>query len=137
MPYELKESPKELQLLVSAPSREELFRAALTGALEAAYGTPLPEGTTEGRVVPLQAAGDDDDVLLAGLVDEAFRAVHQEPGTLHPPRWLAFDVKRVTANLPVHSRESAARPLGISRAEVERAEGGWSARLELFRLQID
>ena len=72
MPYELKESPETVQLSVSAPSREELFRAALTGVLAATYGAPLPEGTSEGRVVPVQAAGDDDDVLLAGLVERPF-----------------------------------------------------------------
>ena len=121
MPYELKESPETIQLSVSAPSREELFRAALTGVLEAAYGAPLPEGASEGRVVPVQAAGDDDDVLLADLVDDALRAVREEPGTLRPPRWLAFDVKRVTANLPLHTPKSAARPLGGRAREVEPA----------------
>jgi hypothetical protein len=132
VPYELKESPETIQLSVSAPSREELFQAALTGVLAATYGSPLPEGASEGRVVPLQAAGDDDDVLLAGLVDEALRAVREEPGALHPPRWLAFDVNRVTANLPVHGLKSMSRPLEISCAEVESGEGGWTARLDLL-----
>ena len=137
MPYELKESPETIQLSVSAPNREELFQAALTGVLEATYGAPLPEGTCEGRFVPVQAAGDDDDVLLAGLVEEALRAVQEEPGTLHPPRWLAFDVNRATANLPVHTPGSAARPLEIVVAEVESLEGGWSARLELLPQKTD
>jgi hypothetical protein len=137
VPYELKESPEDIQLLVSAPSREELFHAALTGVLAATYGTPLPEGTSEGRVVPLQAAGDDDDVLLTGLVVEALRAVQEEPGTLHPPRWLAFDVNRATANLPVHALESTAPPLGIAHVEVVRAAGEWTARVELLRLKTD
>jgi hypothetical protein len=137
VPYELKESPETIQLSVSAPNREELFQAALTGVLEAVYGAPIPEGTCEGRFVPVQAAGDDDDVLLAGLVEEALRAVQEEPGTLHPPRWLAFDVNRVTANLPVHTLESAARPLGIALAEVEPLEGGWNARLEFLRPKTD
>ena len=70
MPYELKESPEMILLAVSAPDREELFREALTGVLAATYGAPSAEGTSEGRVVPLQAAGYDDGVLLAGLVDE-------------------------------------------------------------------
>jgi hypothetical protein len=136
VPYELKESPETIQLSVSAPNREELFQVALTGVLEATYGTPVPEGTSEGRFVPVQAAGDDDDVLLAGLVEEALRAVREEPGTLHPPRWLAFDVKRVTANLPVHTLKSAARPLEVALAEVGSHEGGWNARLELLRSTI-
>lgn len=133
MPHELKESPETIQLSVSAPSREELFRAALTGVLEAIYGAPLPEGTSEGRVVPLQAAGDDDDVLLASLVDDALQASREETGTLRPPRWLAFDLKRVTANLPVHTLASAVRPLEIARAEVAHDEREWTARLELLR----
>ena len=131
MPYELKESPETIQLSVSAPGREELFRDALTGVLAAAYGTLLPEGMSEGRVVPLQAAGNDDDVLLAGVIDEALRAIREEPGVLHPPRWLAFDVNRVTANLPLQAPRAAARLLEISRAEVESGAGGWTARLEL------
>ena len=123
MPYELKESPETIQLSVSAPSREELFRDALTGVLAATYGAPLPEGTSEGRVVPLQAAGDDDDVLLAGLVEEALRAIQEEPGTLRPPRWLAFDVNRVTANLPVHALE-VRHPSAGNRARGSRARRG-------------
>ena len=137
MPYELKESPETVQLSVSAPDREELFRDALTGVLAATYGTPLPEGTSEGRVVPLQAAGDDEDALLEGLVEEALRAIQEEQGTLLPPRWLAFDVNRVTVNLPVQAPKAAARPLGISSAEVEWGEGEWNAWLELTRLKID
>ena len=132
MPYELKESPETIQLSVSAPNREELFRTALTTVLEATYGAPIPEGAAEGQVVPIQAAGDDDG-LLAGLVKEALRAVREEPGTLHPPRWLAFDVNRATANLPLHTPKSAARPLEIASAHVEFRDGGWNARLELHR----
>ncbi|MRR12143.1 hypothetical protein EG835_06680 [bacterium] len=132
MPYELKESPEIVLLSVSAPGREMLFRDALAGVLAATYGAPLPEGTSEGRVVPLQAAGDDEDVLLAGLVDETLRAVREESGTLLPPRWLAFDVNRVTANLPVQAPGTASRPLEISRAEVESGAGEWTARLELL-----
>lgn len=120
-------------LAVSAPDREELFREALTGVLAATYGAPSAEGTSEGRVVPLQAAGYDDGVLLAGLVDEALRAIQEEPGRVHPPRWLAFDVNRVTANLPVESPRAASRPLEVSRAEVESGAGGWTARLGLLK----
>jgi hypothetical protein len=133
VPYELKESPETIQLSVSAPGRTELFRDALAGVLEASYETPLPEGTPEGQVVPLQAAGDDDNVLLMVLVEEALRAIQEEPGTLRPPRWLAFDVNRVTGNLPAQVPRAAARPLEISSALVESGEGGWSARLELCR----
>lgn len=136
MPNELKESPETIQLSVSAPNREELFRAALASVLEATYGAPIPEGAAEGQVVPIQAAGDDDG-LLAGLVKEALRAVQEEPGTLHPPRWLAFDVHRATANLPLHTPKSAARPLEILRATVGSGEEGWNARLELLPSAAD
>ena len=133
MPHELTESPDAVLVSVIAPSREELFRAALTGVLEAAYGGPAPEGSYDGRVVPVQAAGGEDDVLLADLVDDTLRAVREEAGTLRPPRWLAFDENRVTANLPLHSPRAPGRPLELSRAEVEAVDGGWAARLELLR----
>ena len=132
MPYELKESTEAIELTVSATSREELFRAALAGALEAAYGAQVPEGSSEGRVVPVQAAGDTDDVLLAGLVDDALRATSEEAGTLRPPRWLAFDEKRVTATLPLHSPKAPARSLLVARAEVSTGDGGLAARVELL-----
>lgn len=133
MPHELKESPEAVLVSVVAPSREELFRAALTGVLEAAYGGPAPEGSNDGRVVPVQAAGGEDDALLADLVDDTLRAIREEAGTLRPPRWLALDEKRVTANLPRHSPRAPDRPLELSRAEVEAVDGGWTARLELRR----
>ncbi len=132
MPYELKEGPEAIELSVSAPTREELFRAALAGVLEASYGAAVPEGTYEGRVVPVQAAGGDDDVLLADLVDDTLRAVKEEPGTLRPPRWLAFDDRRVTANLPVDTPKASSRALEVASAEVVAGEGHVSARVELL-----
>ena len=133
MPHELTESPDAVLVTVIAPSREELFRAALTGVLEAAYGGPSPEGSHDGHVVPVQAAGGEDDALLADLVDDTLRAIREEAGTLRPPRWLAFDEKRVTANLPRHSPRVPGRPLELSRTDVEAVDGGWAARLELVR----
>ena len=132
MPHELKESPGAIDLSVTAPDRAELFRAALAGVLDAAYGTAPPEGTNEGRVVPVQAAGDDDGVLLAGLVDDALRAIREEPGTLRPPKWLSFDENRITATLPVQTPKTAGRALEVSRAEVAAGETEWTARLELL-----
>jgi hypothetical protein len=132
VPHDVKESPEAIELSVSAPSREELFRAALGGLLEVAYGSQVPEGSYEGRVVPVQAAGDDDDVLLAGLVDDALRAVREEAGTLRPPRWLAFDEKRVTATLPLHAPKAPARRLEIAGAAVRADGGSWTATLELL-----
>lgn len=134
MPYELKESPETIQLSVHAPGREELFREALAGLLAAAYGTSLREGTSEGRFVPLQAAGGDDATLLEGLVEEALRAVREEQGTLRPPRWLAFDVDRVTVNLPFQAPKAPSRQMDLSGAEVTSGEEGWAARIELSSL---
>jgi hypothetical protein len=131
VPHELKERPEMIELAVSAPDREGLFRAALEGILEAVYGAPLPEGEYEGSVVPVQSAGDDDEALLEGLVEDTLRAVREEPGTLGPPRWLAFDVERVTANLPLRSPKSPSRPLALATAGVWASGDGLEARLEL------
>ncbi len=132
MPHELKESTGAIELSVSAPDRPELFRSALEGILEAAYGpTPLDEAS-EGRVVPIQAAGDRDGDLLVRLAADALRAIREERGTLGAPKWLAFDEKRVTATLPVLARESSGRTLDVSSASVESGDKGWAARLELL-----
>lgn len=132
MPHELKEGPDAIELSVTAPTREELFREALEGLLEAAYGASVPEGRYDGRVVPVQASVSTDDGLLAELAHDALRAVRDEPGTVRPPRWLAFDERRVTANLPLHAPRAAARELEVAAAGVSADEGGWSARLELL-----
>jgi hypothetical protein len=120
-----------IELAVSAPDREGLFRAVLEAVLEASYGAPLPEGEYEGNVVPVQAAGDDDDELLEGLVEDTLRAVGKEPGTLGSPRWLAFDVERVTANLPLRSPKSPSRRFVLASAGVAVSGDGLEARLEL------
>ncbi|MBP7678144.1 MAG: hypothetical protein KBB14_17710 [Thermoanaerobaculia bacterium] len=132
MPYELRTNPDEIELLVSSPDREGLFRDALTGVLEAVYGAPLPEGKNEGQVVPVQASAGDDDALLVELVHDVLRAAREEEGALQPPRWLAFDERRVTANLPVHLPKGDVRPLQVSGSSVETDERGWSARIELL-----
>ncbi len=132
MPHELRTSPDEIELLVSSPDREGLFRDALTGILEAVYGAPLPEGRNEGQVVPVQASAGDDDALPVELVHDVLRAAREEDGTLGPPRWLAFDERRVTANLPVRLPKADFRPLHVSGAAVETGDLGWSARVELF-----
>lgn len=136
MPHELKTSPDAIELSVSAPSRERLFRDALTGVLEAAYGASVPAGVYAGRVVPVQASAGEDDALLAELVHDVLRAVRDEPGTLRAPRWLAFDEKRVTATLPVELPRADGLPIEVSRAEVEAAEGTWRARVELIPVPV-
>lgn len=131
MPIDLNSSPDLIELSVTAPDRETLFREALSGVLQAVYGAPTPEGEDEGLVVPVQAAGDDDSALLEGLVEDTLRAVRQEPGTLGPPRWLAFDVKRVTANLPLRSPRAPSRNLDLGSAGIGSSPGGLDARVEL------
>lgn len=131
MPHELKESPEMIEVSVTASDREGLFRAALEAVLEAAYGAPLPEGEYEGNVVPVQAAGDDDEALLEGLVEDTLRAVRVEPGTLGPPRWFAFDVERVTANLPLGSPKASSRRFALASAGIAASADGLEARLEL------
>ncbi len=132
MAHELKESPEAIELSVTAPSREELFRSALSGLLEAAYGAPIPSGSYEGRVVPIQASGADDDALLAELAHDALRAVREEPGTVQPPRWLAFDERRATATLPLHTPRAPARILEVTSARIQAAGSEWRAVLELL-----
>lgn len=130
MPHELKESPDSIEVSVTAAGREELFRAAIEGVLAAALPN-APEEKGDGRVVPVQAAGADDETLLAGLVEDTLRAVRDEPGTLLPPRWLAFDENRVTANLALTGPRADARSLALADAAIVPAESGFAARLEL------
>ena len=130
MPHELKEGPESIELSATAPGREELFRAVLEAVLEAAY-RGKPEGRGDGRFVPVQAAGMDDEDLLAGLAEDLLRAVREEPGTLLPPRWLAFDERRVTANLPLLAPKAEARALVLADARLVPSESGLAARLEL------
>lgn len=130
MPHELKERPDSIELSVTAPGREELFRSALEGILAASYPAP-PEGKGDGRVVPVQAAGSDDESLLAGLLEDTLRAIREEPGTLLPPRWLAFDEHRVTANLPMAGPRAESRALALEDASVSASEAGLTARIEL------
>jgi hypothetical protein len=130
VPHELKEGPDSIELSLTAGGREELFRAALEGVLAAAY-PKAPEGKGDGQVVPVQAAGADDETLLAGLVEDTLRAIREEPGTLLPPRWLAFDEHRVTANLPLLAPKAESRALALADAALVPAESGVAARLEL------
>jgi len=73
----------------------------------------------------------DDEDLLAGLAEDLLRAVREEPGTLLPPRWLAFDERRVTANLPLLAPKAEARALVLADARLVPSESGLAARLEL------
>ena len=132
MPHELQENVGAIDLTATAPDRAELFRAVLAGVLDAVYGASPAPGGYEGRVVPVQAAGDDDDVLLADLVDDTLRAAREERGTPGAPRWLSFDERRVTATLPLLLPKAKGRTLVVSAARVSGAPSGWTARVELL-----
>jgi hypothetical protein len=104
VPYNLSRSSDRLAIALAAGSREELVRDLIAAVLEASYGGTPPAASgaaAEAVFVPIQASGNDEPELLAHLAADALRAVAETDGILLPPRWLAFDEKRVTANLPV------------------------------------
>jgi hypothetical protein len=49
--------------------------------------------------------------MLRTLFSECFIAARRAEGTLHPPRWIAFDEGRVTANLALSAGKSPVREL--------------------------
>ncbi len=120
MPYSIETRPNGALISLSATSREEFVRDLVTSLLEAAYGkSPASAGAPE-RVVPIQAAGSDEAELLANLAADTLRAVGATAGTLLPPRWLAFDERRVTVTLPVAGGRHHGPVLAAGRATVER-----------------
>ena len=121
MAYQLTPVPDGLELAVTAGTREDLFRDTVQGTLEAVYGSPLPEGSYGGQVVPVQAAGSDVPAQVAEIVSDCLRAVDGASGTLHPPRWMAFDEGRVTAHLPLTSPRADARVVLLRHAVAEAA----------------
>ena len=131
MPYEIEDTPSGPVATVRASSREELFADAVAATLAAAYAGVPPAGKYDGQVVPIQAAGDDDDALLSELLNDCLEAVRTAPGTLHPPRWMAFDEKRVTANLPLTMPKTATRPVSLHGAGIERPLPSLVARVTL------
>ena len=116
VPFELGDTETGVTIQLSATSREEAVRDLLAGLLQAAYtGTPQ-DGTADGQFVPVQAVGETFESLMADLVRDTLEAVRQAPGTLLPPRWLAFDEKRVTANLAMVP--TLARRRGLRRPDL-------------------
>ncbi|HEV8267478.1 MAG TPA: hypothetical protein VGR00_04565 [Thermoanaerobaculia bacterium] len=129
MSYELKEAPEGPEIFVSAGDRESLYRDAISGVLEVVYGGP-PRGEVEGQAVPIQAVGSDDKKILSDLVASLLEAVSSSSGRLRPPRWMAFDTDRVTANLPEETRPAGRSPIEIASVST----GDLSARLSLRRV---
>ena len=111
MTYGISETPSGLTITLAAKSRDELYREAVKAALEAVYGGAPPAGESDGQTYPVQGAGLDDAAMLHTLFTECFTAARRADGTLHPPRWLAFDEGRVTANLALSTPRSPVRVL--------------------------
>jgi len=117
VPYNLIRSSAESTIALAAESREELVKDLITALLDASYGgtAPVaPASSAECVFVPIQASGNDERELLTHLAADALRAVADTDGVLLPPRWLAFDEKRVTANLPVVPGSIRPRELPLS-----------------------
>ncbi len=127
MTYGLTTTPRGVEAKLSAATRDEFYRDAVTATLEA-------QGDYDGSVVPIQATGDDDIGILRDLVSDCLTAVSDARGTLHPPRWLSFDTGRVTANLPATSPASTIRPVAsASVLPVAHPTAAYEARI-LFEL---
>ncbi len=111
MSYGISATPSGITIELAAKTRDELYRDAVNAALEAVYGGTPPSGDSEGQTYPVQGAGLKDDEILRTLFAECFEAARRAPGTLHAPRWLAFDEGRVTANLALSTPAAPVRTL--------------------------
>jgi hypothetical protein len=109
--YGISETPSGLTITLAAKNRDELYREAVKAALEAVYGGAPPAGEFDGQTYPVQGAGLDDASMLRTLFAECFGAARRAEGTLHPPRWIAFDEGRVTANLALSPSKTPVRAL--------------------------
>ena len=129
MTYGLTETLSGIEATISASDRETFFRDAIQAVLRVAYDGEPPLGDSEGQFVPIQAVGNDDRSMVGELVKECLDAIQNARGTLHPPRWLAFDVGRVTANLPLTKPPALIKVGRLSQVDSEIGPGTYSARL--------
>ena len=111
MTYGISEAPSGLTITLAAKTRDELYRDAVRAALEAAYGGEPPAGASDGRTYPVQGAGLSERDILRTFVTVCLEAARRAPGTLHAPRWLAFDEGRVTANLALSRPKTPTRQI--------------------------
>lgn len=109
MTYEISETASGLTITLAAKTRGELYRDAVEAALKAAYGGTPPAGISDGQTYPVQGAGLAEGDILRTFVAECLEAARRAPGTLHAPRWLAFDEGRVTANLALSTPKTPSR----------------------------
>lgn len=132
MTYEISESRGTIHVSILAASREELWRETIRAALDAAYVGGATTSEYDGQVFPIQAVGTDDGEVLTQLLHECFEAVRTAEGRLQPPKWMAFDERRVTANLPIVTPTTPARTLALKHpATVTKSASGLEARAEL------
>jgi hypothetical protein len=130
--YTIETVPHGALISLASASREEVVRDLVASLLEAAYGAGPAGAAASGQMVPIQAAGADDRELLSNLAADTLHAIAGTDGTLLPPRWLAFDEKRVTAILPVVPTKGEARPLSLGKPlTLDPAAPGFVARLSL------
>jgi hypothetical protein len=123
--YGISETSSELTITLAAKTRDELYRDAVGAALEAAYGGAPPAGASDGQTYPVQGAGLEEGDILRTFVAGCFEAARRAPGTLHAPRWLAFDEGRVTANLALSTPKTPARAFGPALSGAVETEGAF------------
>jgi hypothetical protein len=123
--YGISETPSGLTITLAAKTRSELYLDAARAALEAAYGGAPPSGASDGQTYPVQGAGLAEREILRTFVRECFEAARRAPGTLHAPRWLAFDEGRVTANLALSTPKTPARELDPALHGAVETEGAF------------
>ena len=130
MTYTVDSRSASTVISLSAKSREEFVRDVVASLLEAAYGK-LPDAAAEGRVLPIQAAGADDEEILLALAADTLRAVRETRGRLLPPRWIALDEGRVTATLPIAANGEPGPVLAAGRTTVDHPLPDLKATLEV------
>jgi hypothetical protein len=123
--FGISETGSGLTITLAAKTRDELYRDAVEAALEAAYGGEPPAGASDGQTCPVQGAGLAEGDILRTFVMECLEAVRRAPGTLHAPRWLAFDEGRVTANLALSMPKTPARELDPALHGAVETEGAF------------
>lgn len=134
MPYTVDATAHGAVISLSAGSREEFVRDLVASLLEAVYGKAPAAAPGVGQMVPIQSAGADEAEILSRLAADTLRAVHETPGTLLAPRWIAFDEQRVTATLPVAGSASSGRHLTARRASLDSPLPNLRATLELVAM---
>jgi len=123
--YGISEAPSGLTITLAAKTRDELYRDAVRASLAAAYGGEPPGDVSDGQTFPVQGAGLEEGDILRTFVAGCLEAARRAPGTLHAPRWLAFDEGRVTANLALSRPKTPVRELDPARSGAVETAGSF------------